>query len=57
VKVFPYGLHRAKLDCGLTARFGWRHTRAQILLDLQRKMLLHLFPQPFVVLPPGGKVL
>ena len=33
------------------------HPRAQILLRLQGDMLLHLLPQPFVVSPPGGKVL
>ena len=33
------------------------HPRAQILLRLQGDMLLHLLPQPFVVSPPGRKVL
>jgi hypothetical protein len=57
VVVLAYGLGRAKLQCGLPPRLGGRHAGAQILLSLQGKMLGHLFPQPFIVLPPGGKVL
>ena len=57
VIVFPYGLHRAKLQHRLAARLGGRHACAEILLRLPRQMLLHLFPQPLVVLPPGGEVL
>ncbi len=57
VIVFPYGLHRAKLQHRLTARFRWCNSGAKIFLRLPSQMLLHLFPQPLIISPPGGKVL
>ncbi len=57
VIVFAYRLHRAKLQHRLAARLSGRHACAEILLRLPRQMLLHLFPQPLVVPPAGGKVL
>ncbi len=49
--------HPSELHHGLPPCLLHIHPRAEILLRLPRQMLLHLFPQPFVVSPPGGKVL
>jgi hypothetical protein len=57
VVILSHCAHPSELHHGLAPSLFHIHPRAQILLRLQGQMLLHLFPKPFVVSPPGGKIL